>query len=325
MDRPPKAITPPPARPLLIVAGPTASGKSALALTLATRLGGTIINADAMQCYAEWRIITARPSPADEAAAPHRLYGVRTLEQPVDAAWWRTAAIAELQAATLPILCGGTGMYLSSLIHGIAAIPAIPPEARAEARARLAAEGPDRLHAWLTENDPATALKLRPTDSQRLARAAEILLATGHGLAYFHARPRETLTTHRPCLILLDPPREDLRTAIATRFHAMLDAGALDEIRRIEATTPDPALPGLRAHGVPELRAHLAGTITLEAAAAAAIAATIAYTKRQATWFRHQRLTNPADTQMIHARFSHATQFSESINNKIMSFINNKG
>jgi len=325
MTRSPKAITPSQARPLLIVAGPTASGKSALALALARRLGGTIINADAMQCYADWRIITARPSPSDEAAAPHRLYGVRTLAEPVDAAWWRTAALTELNQTRLPILCGGTGLYLSALINGIAAIPAIPPEARAEARALLATKGAPWLHAWLTEHDPLTAAKLHPTDPQRLARAAETLIATGHGLAHFHAQPREALTTHRAHLILLAPPRADLRTAIETRFHAMLAAGALDEIRRIDMANPDPTLPGLRAHGVPELRAHLAGHLTLEAAATAAIAATIAYTKRQATWFRHQRLTTPTDTQMIHARFSHATQFSESIHNKIMSFINNEG
>ncbi|MGC9268962.1 tRNA (adenosine(37)-N6)-dimethylallyltransferase MiaA [Acidiphilium sp.] len=325
MTRSPKAIPASPARPLLIVAGPTASGKSALALELARRFGGTIINADAMQCYADWRIITARPSPADEAAAPHRLYGIRALAEPVDAAWWRTAALTELNQSPLPILCGGTGLYLSALINGIAAIPPIPPEARAQARALLATHGAPWLHAWLTEHDPLTAAKLRPTDPQRLARAAEILLATGHGLAHFHAQPRETLTTHRAHLILLDPPREDLRTAIETRFHAMLTAGALDEIRRIDAANPDPTLPGLRAHGVPELRAHLAGALSLEAATAAAIAATIAYTKRQATWFRHQKLTDDSTTQMIHARFSHAAQFSESLNQNMISFINNPG
>jgi tRNA dimethylallyltransferase len=159
-------------RRLIIIAGPTASGKSALALALAMRLGGTIINADAMQCYRDLAVITARPSPADEAAAPHRLYGVRAADQPANAAWWRAAALAEMEAASLPILCGGTGMYLAALLRGIADIPDPGPEARTEARALLADIGPEALHQRL---DAETAAKLFPTDSQRIARAYEVL------------------------------------------------------------------------------------------------------------------------------------------------------
>ncbi|WP_287833274.1 tRNA (adenosine(37)-N6)-dimethylallyltransferase MiaA [Acidiphilium sp.] len=322
MTQSPRACSAPPARPLLIVAGPTASGKSALALAAAQRFGGTIINADAMQCYADWRIITARPTPADEAAAPHRLYGVRRLEEAVDAAWWRGRALAELAAAELPILCGGTGMYLSSLVNGIAPIPDPGPDARAEARRMLAADGPAALHAWLAARDPATATKLRPSDPQRLARAAEVLLGTGRGLAAWHAAPRAGLAGYRVMLLLLDPPRPALREAIAARFEAMLAAGALAEVAAVAARAPDPALPGLRAHGVPELLAHLAGAISLDEATSRAIAATAAYTKRQATWFRHQKLADQRNTHTIRSRFTDSTQFSESTVRSIISFIN---
>ncbi|MDD2877635.1 MAG: tRNA (adenosine(37)-N6)-dimethylallyltransferase MiaA [Acidiphilium sp.] len=314
-----------PTKPLIIIAGPTASGKSALALDVARRFGGTIINADAMQCYADWRIITARPSVADEAAAPHRLYGVRSLDQLVDAAWWRAAAIAELNHATLPILCGGTGLYLSALINGISDIPDPGPQARAQARAMLAEHGAPGLHHWLMANDPATGSKLRPTDSQRLARATEVWLGTGRGLAAWHAMPRDRLTGYRIFLLRLDPPRDDLRAAIATRFRAMLEAGALEEVRNVHARNLNPALPGLRAHGVPELMAHCAGNLTLADAAACAITATIAYTKRQGTWFRHQKLADERNSHMMNARFDGLTQLSETNYGSIVSFINHEG
>ncbi|HEX7389367.1 MAG TPA: tRNA (adenosine(37)-N6)-dimethylallyltransferase MiaA [Acidiphilium sp.] len=332
MGASPKAIAhdgarPHGARPLAIVAGPTASGKSALALALAERLGGAVINADAMQCYAEWQIITARPSPEDEARAPHRLYGVRALDQAVDAAWWRQAALAELERvktgrADLPVLCGGTGMYLGALINGIAAIPDPGMAARTEAREMLADHGPAWLHDWLAARDGETATKLRPSDSQRLARAAEVLIGTGRGLAAWQAEPRERLTGWMPKLILLDPPRAELREAIRRRFSAMLKAGALDEVRAVAARGLNPALPGLRAHGVPELMAHLAGEIGLDDATERAIGATIAYTKRQATWFRHQKLTDERSTHIIHARFDGDAQFLERNLDFTVSFIN---
>lgn len=278
-----------------------------------------------MQCYADWRIITARPSPRDEARAPHRLYGVRRLDQAVDAAWWRQAAKAELDRTAVPILCGGTGMYLSALIHGIAAIPDPGAEARAEARAMLAAHGAPWLHDWLAARDPATAAKLRPSDSQRLARAAEVLLGTGRGLAVWQAMPRDALAGWMPKLIRLDPPRDELRAAIAARFAAMLEAGALDEVRAVADRRLDPALPGLRAHGVPELMAQLAGDIGLDEAKRRAVAATIAYTKRQATWFRHQKLADECCTHTIHARFESVAQFSERNFDCIISFVNRSG
>jgi tRNA dimethylallyltransferase len=310
----------------LIVAGPTASGKSALALALAERLGGSIINADAMQTYRELRIVTARPTPADEARVPHALYGVRRVTEPADAAWWREAALTAMaearRAGRLPILCGGTGLYLAALAHGIANIPPPGAQARAEARRLLAELGPAALHASLAKVDPATAARLRATDSQRLARAWEVWRGTGRGLAAWQSVP----TVPAPWsfrLILLDPPRAELRAAIRDRFGAMLEAGALAEVRPLLGL--DPALPALRAHGVPELLAHLAGRVTLAEARAQAEANTGRYTRRQATWFRHQKLTGEARTHTIHARFASLAQFSSQESVEIFAFIQPPG
>jgi tRNA dimethylallyltransferase len=292
----------------LIIAGPTASGKSALALALAQRLGGTVINADAMQCYAELRIVTARPSLADESLAPHRLYGVRAATEPANAAWWRQAALQEMDACTLPILCGGTGMYFSALVKGIAAVPEVSEAARAEARRLLAEQGAEAVHARL---DPETAARLKPGDSQRVSRAYEVLLGTGRGLASWQAETTHPLTGWRIRMILLDPPREALRAAIAQRFAAMLEAGAVEEMRTLLARNLAPDLPLLRAHGVPEIAAFLRGEISREEAAARAILATHQYTKRQMTWFRHQKLTDSAAMQIIQSRIDVFAQFSE--------------
>ena len=306
-------------RTAVILAGPTASGKSALALALARRLGGTIINADAMQCYRELRIVTARPSPEDEVLAPHRLYGVRAAAEPANAAWWRAAALAEMEQAELPILCGGTGMYFSSLVRGIASIPDPGEAARAAARALLAALGPEALHTRL---DPETAAKLKPGDSQRIARAYEVLLATGKGLAWWQAQPAERLTGWNLRMILLDPPRDALREAITARFGTMLEAGALAEVEGFLALGLDPALPLMRAHGVPELGAYLRGEVSLTEATARAILVTHQYTKRQMTWFRHQKLVDSPAMQIIQSRIGHLTQLSESFISSLCNFIN---
>lgn len=312
----------------LIVAGPTCSGKSALALGLAERLDGTIINADAMQCYRELRVITARPTAAEELLVPHRLYGVRPAAEPGHAAWWRGAALAALAAARaegrVPILCGGTGLYLAALVQGIAEIPEVAEEIRAESRRLLAELGPHRLHAALATADPATAAGLRPSDSQRLARAWEVWRATGRGLAAWQAQPGVP-APWRFAVFLLDPPREALRTAIAGRFAAMLEQGALAEVRELLALGLDAALPAMRAHGVPELAAHLRGDISLAEAERRAVLATGQYTKRQATWFRHRRLVDSACTHMIHARIAGPTQFSERDWAEMMSFIRRQG
>lgn len=315
--------------PALIVAGPTASGKSALALQLAHHLNGTIINADSMQVYRELRILTARPPPDEEAEVPHRLYGVRPAGEPGSAAWWRCAARHAMEEARAegrwPILCGGTGLYFSALIHGLADIPDPGPPARAEARALLDELGPGGLHARLLAVDPATAARLRPGDSQRIARAWEVWRGTGRGLAAWHEKQPATSRDPHFTAILLDPPRAELRAAIAARFAGMLDQGALTEARELLALGLDPALPAMRAHGVPELIAHLRGLMTLEAATRRAILVTGRYTKRQATWFRHHPLAAPARTHTIHARIGDQEQLSERNLGEIIGFIRSTG
>lgn len=309
-------------RTAVILAGPTASGKSALALALARRLGGSIINADAMQCYAALRTITARPSPEDESLAPHRLYGVRAAAEPANAAWWREAALAAMEQAELPILCGGTGMYFSALVNGIADIPAPGEAARAAARGLLAEVGPAAVHARL---DPETAAKLKPGDSQRIARAYEVWLATGKGLAWWQAQPVARLTGWNLRMILLDPPREALREAIALRFETMLENGAVAEVEAFLAQGLDPALPLMRAHGVPELAAYLRGTASLTEATARAVLVTHQYTKRQATWFRHQKLVDSPAMQIIQSRIGNFTQLSERMIDDLSNFIKSPG
>ncbi len=301
----------------LIIAGPTCSGKSALALDLAVRLGGTVINADSMQVYRELRVLTARPALEDEARAPHRLYGVRPAAEPGNAAWWRREAMAEMERARLPILCGGTGLYLTALTQGIVDIPDPDPAMRAEARAML----PDLpgLHARLTEADPATAAGIYPGDGQRLARAWEVWRSTGRGLAAWQALTLPP-APWRFRMVLLDPPRPVLRQAIAGRFAAMLAAGALDEVRTVRHL--DPALPAMRAHGVVELMQYLDGRISLDEAAVKTELVTGRYTKQQATWFRNRRIVDPANLHTIHARYEGLTQFSHSLRVDLEYFVN---
>jgi len=310
----------------VIVAGPTASGKSALASAIARRTNGVVINADSMQVYRELRLLTARPSVAEMAALPHALYGVRPAAEPASVAWWREEALAAMAAARaagrLPVLCGGTGLYLLALTEGLSALPAVPDAARAAARALLAGIGAPALHARLAAVDAETAATLRPGDSQRLARAWEVWQATGRGLAAWRREGAHTgAAPWRFAAILLDPPRDALRAAIAARFDAMIAAGALAEVGALAALGLDPALPAMRAHGVPELLAHLAGRMTLAAARDRAVLHTGQYTKRQATWFRHHALADPSDTHIIHARTEGQTQFTESLMEKIFAFI----
>jgi tRNA dimethylallyltransferase len=311
--------------PALLLAGPTASGKSALALAIADRIGGTVINADSMQVYRELRVLTARPTPEEEARAPHRLYGVRPAAEAASVAWWRDAALAEMKQARasgrLPILCGGTGMYFAALTQGLADIPPVPAPAREEARRLLAELGPGALHARLAAVDPDTAARLRPTDSQRIARAYEVWRGTGRSLAAWQARPGTGAAPWRFAAILIDPPREALRAAIATRWAAMLAAGAIEEVRALVAQDLDPALPAMRAHGVPELAAMLAGRMTAAEASRRAILNTGQYTKRQATWFRHHVLADTTRTHTIHARIADMTQLSESDRAEIFAFV----
>jgi tRNA dimethylallyltransferase len=307
--------------PALLIAGPTASGKSALALALAERFGGTVINADSMQVYRELRVITARPTPAEEARVPHALYGVRPAAEAGTVAWWRASALAAMEQAQLPILCGGTGLYFASLTQGLATIPAVPAWAREEARARLAAEGPAALHAALAALDGETAATLRPSDSQRIARAYEVVRGTGRGLRAWLGAGGTGPAPWRFAAIWLDPPRTALRSAIAARWATMLEGGAIEEVRALADQGLDPALPAMRAHGVPELLAHLAGRMTLEAASARAVLNTGQYTKRQATWFRHHPLGEAAWARRFDARYQGKSQESESLFDYCAAFL----
>ncbi|MEI7713897.1 MAG: tRNA (adenosine(37)-N6)-dimethylallyltransferase MiaA [Rhodospirillales bacterium] len=312
----------------LLIAGPTASGKSALALAIAARFDGTIVNVDSMQVYEELSVLTARPTLEEEAQVPHVLYGVRPAKEPGSVAWWRTAALEAMDAARaagrFPILTGGSGMYFAALAQGLAEIPDPGPEAKTEARALLATLGPEALHAGLTKVDPATAARLKPQDAQRIARAWEVWRGTGIGLAAWQNR-RSTPAPWDFAAILLDPPRETLRAAIATRFERMVAQGAIEEVAALLEQDLDPGLPAMRAHGVPEISGYLRKEITLEHAARRTELITGQYTKRQATWFRHHRLADPPLVHTINARFDEKTQLSECLTSEILAFLQIRG
>ena len=278
---------------IILIAGPTASGKSALALDLAAKLGGEVINADSMQVYRDLRIITARPSPEDEKRLPHRLYGhVDAAENYSTGRWCADAAatIAAAQAAGHPaIVIGGTGLYFSTLTRGLAAVPPIPDAIRKEVRARLAREGAPALHAELAVRDPASAARLMPGDRSRISRALEVVLATGRSLTDWHDDNKPPLVDlARAAKIFLMPERDQLLGRIDTRFDAMMAAGALDEVRALAARGLDPSLPAMKAHGVPWLIRYLKGEIARDEAIEGGKRDTRQYTKRQATWFRNQ-------------------------------------
>jgi tRNA dimethylallyltransferase len=275
----------------ILIAGPTASGKSALALALAQALGGTIVNADSMQVYGDLRIITARPTPDEEARVPHRLYGHVDAAENYSVGRWLTdvrAALDDVRAVgRVPVLVGGTGLYFKALTQGLSAVPPILPEIRERVRARMEREGAATLHAELAARDPAT--KVRSSDRTRIARALEVIEATGRSLSQWHRDGLPPLLDgSRAVKLFLDVPRDELRARIDARFDAMLAAGALDEVRALGERRLDPLLPAMKAHGVPWLLRHLAGEITLDEAAAGGKNDTRRYTKRQLTWFRHQ-------------------------------------
>lgn len=269
-------------RPVLI-AGPTASGKSALALAIARAQGGVIVNADALQVFANWRILTARPTRADEIVTPHALYGHVPGDVAYSVGHWLREVAPLLKAGPRPIIVGGTGLYFSALTEGLADIPLTPPAVRAEADARMAHEG---LAALLAELDAETAARIDILNPMRVQRAWEVQATTGRGLAAWQdTTPPPLLPLARASALVIDTPRDALRNRIARRFDAMLAAGALEEARaNIEGWSE--ALPSAKAIGARELIAHLRGTLSLDAARAAAIIASQQYAKRQRTWFR---------------------------------------
>ena len=285
----------------VLIAGPTASGKSALALELAEQFGGVIVNADSMQVYRDLRIITARPTPEEEVRTTHRLYGfVDAAESYSVGRWCRDVEEALKEARSqgrMPILVGGTGLYFKALTTGLAAVPPIPADIRAEVRSRLQREGPPALHVELARLDPATAKRVTINDRSRISRALEVVLATGRPLSDWHIEGLPPLIdSKRVAKVFISCERKELVHRIERRFAAMLKSGALEEVRRLAARGLDPSLPAMKAHGVPWLIRHLDGEISLEEAVAGAVMDTRRYAKRQLTWFRNQMQDWPWET-----------------------------
>jgi tRNA dimethylallyltransferase len=277
----------------VLIAGPTASGKSALALALADRLRGIVINVDSMQVYRDLRVLTARPTPEEEARTSHRLYGYVDAGENHSAGRWFADAqriLSEARGAgLLPILVGGTGLYFKVLTAGLAAIPPIDPAIRARLRNDLAARGVEALHAQLQQSDPESAARIMLRDQSRILRALEVMEATGRTMSDWHREELPpAIAPGRAIRMFLTPEREELKRRIETRFAQMLQAGALDEVRALEARGLPDYLPAMKAHGVPWLRRHLRGEISLDEAAAGGTMDTRRYAKRQVTWFRNQ-------------------------------------
>lgn len=274
---------------MALIAGPTASGKSALALALAERIGGTIVNADASQVYRDLRVVTARPSLKEEARAPHQLFGHVDAADPHNAAIWASearAVIADIHGGgRTPILVGGTGLYIRTLLDGIAPVPEIDPTVRTAIRGMVVADA----HSALQREDAEAAARLLPSDTTRVARALEVVRSTGRTLAdWQHEKVGGIGHAIRLAPLLLVPDIGWLADRIDRRFVAMLDQGAVEEVEALTSRKLDPALPAMRAIGVSEIAAWLAGTLSREAMIERAQAASRQYAKRQRTWFRHQ-------------------------------------
>lgn len=289
----------------ILIAGPTASGKSALAMDIAERYGGVVINADSMQVYRELRILTARPTPEEEARVPHRLFGFVPAREAYSVGRYVTDAAAEIAKVDaegrLPVLVGGTGLYFKALLEGLSPIPPVPAEVRAYWRAQAQRDGAEALHRILSERDPEIAGRLRPGDTQRIVRALEILEGTGRSLAdWQRIRGQGVLSEAETVRLVLLPDRDVLYRRIDARFDDMIARGVLDEVAALKTLDLDPALPVMTAHGVPALMAALAGTMDMAAAVEAAKADTRHYAKRQFTWLKRNMIAwkNVSSQQM---------------------------
>ena len=279
----------------LLIAGPTASGKSALAARAAEAADGEVINADSMQLYKELHVLTARPSAEDEAPAPHHLYGVLAGNAPASAAAWAGMARAAVEAiearGRLPILVGGTGLYFKALTDGLADIPEIPAAIRHEVREEVARGGAAAAHEALSRLDAELAKRLAPNDAQRIARGLEVVRATGKPLSEWQSESVGEALQGPLAKLVLAPERDALNTRIDKRFDRMMAKGALEEVRALAALDYDPALPVMKALGVTPLRRHLAGEISLSQAVEEGKVETRRYAKRQATWARTQMIS----------------------------------
>ena len=301
---------------VVIIAGPTASGKSALAIDVAKEFNGVIINADSMQVYKQLDILSARPPQRDLAQAPHRLYGILQPDDPCSVGRWLDMAVAEIRAAwaegQLPLVVGGTGMYLKALQEGLAPIPDVPASIREQATALHAQMGGDAFRQELAKYDPDAAARLPAGDTQRLIRAYEVALATGRPLSDWQKdHPSDPPLDTAFAVIVISPEREALYEGVNRRFDWMMENGALDEVRAMEKLGLDHALPAMKAVGVPELLRALSGESDMDAAAHNAKQATRQFAKRQMTWLRNQ----------LKADLSLSAQYSESFRPKIFSFI----
>ncbi len=277
---------------LTLIAGPTASGKSRLALDMAEKTGAVIVNADSQQLYADLRVLSARPTIEDEARAEHRLYGVADAAESWSVGRWTRAVmplLEELAAQDRPaLLVGGTGLYFNALTRGLADIPAVPDAVRDTVQAAYDLEGEAAFRRRLAEVDPTAAAAITPGDRQRLIRALAVAQATGRSLSDWKAGTKPLLTPGSYEALIVEPPRDRLYAACDVRVSQMIQNGALDEVRALLARNLDPTLPAMKAVGVPELAAHLSGATTLDQAVAAIRLSTRHYAKRQLTWFRNQ-------------------------------------
>jgi len=303
-------------KPVIVIAGPTASGKSAVAMDVAEEFNGVIINADSMQIYDGLRIVTARPSVEDEARVLHKLYGVLAPDETCSAGRWEKLCIDEIQNAwsqgKLPVVTGGTGLYIKTLVDGISHLPTIPDEIRDKIRSRAVEEGTEVLYQELRAKDSEMAERLKPLDKQRICRALEVLEATGKSLAVLQReiKPVPALEADYVTHVIM-PPRPILYGRCDQRFDAMLAQGALEEVRLFAQLKLDANLPAMKALGVPELLAHVRGETTIDEARSVAQMQTRRFAKRQCTWFRNQM----NEVEM------HLAQYSESLRDQIYNKI----
>ncbi|WP_135080610.1 tRNA (adenosine(37)-N6)-dimethylallyltransferase MiaA [Terasakiella sp. SH-1] len=301
---------------VVVIGGPTASGKSATAMDVALEFDGVIINADSMQIYRGLPIVTACPRPEDEARVPHRLYQVMDPSETCSAGLWEKMCIEEIKKAwaggKLPVVTGGTGLYIKTLVQGISQLPAIPDEIRNEVRRRGDMEGVEVLYEELQQKDPEMAGRLKPRDMQRICRALEVLETTGKSLALLQReiKPEPVLKADYDTHVIM-PPRDILYERCDRRFNIMLEQGAVEEVRWLNEQKLDPKLPAMKALGVPELLSYVRGEINLEEARETAQMQTRRFAKRQCTWFRNQ-ISNPK---------IHSAQYSESLRDEIYNKI----
>ncbi|MDV7337960.1 tRNA (adenosine(37)-N6)-dimethylallyltransferase MiaA [Terasakiella sp. A23] len=299
-------------KPVIVIGGPTASGKSATALDIAREFDGVIINADSMQIYDGLRVVTARPSVEDEALAPHRLYGVMDPSETCSAGYWEKLCVAEIEnvwaEGKLPVVTGGTGLYIKTLVEGISQLPPIPEEIRTQIRRRADEDGIEVLYAELQAKDSEMAARLKPRDAQRICRALEVLEATGTSLAVLQReiKPEPALDAAFMTDVIM-PPRDILYKRCDMRFDLMLEEGAIEEVTALDKLKLDGKLPIMKALGVPELLSYVRGEATLEEARDLAQMQTRRFAKRQCTWFRNQ----------IKQCEIHSAQYSESLRDEI--------